>query len=169
MSHSSGIGQDVHEATNGEDTSEMVTEACNGMATLSSAYQGQTCGDELTCLGEGACSTLVFSSHTMDSACRQKHTDSETHNNAHDGDEALTHTDKSLLNDSSPTLLITENITYMDIASTAHTHDLIGLESGVKMETDLSHDDDDVKVIEDYQADVSVQVRTCGQLLDANI
>ncbi|XP_062855146.1 BLOC-1 related complex subunit 6 isoform X2 [Trichomycterus rosablanca] len=158
MSHSSGIGQDVHEATNGKDTSD----TCNGMATHASSSQVQTCGDEVTCLEEeereGVCNTDTSPPHNMNSTCRPKYTNSEPHTS----DEASTHTDTPVLNDSSHsvhTQPVAENITYMDMANTAHTHEWMGTEeTEVKKQTDGSHDAE-VKVSKDYCADVSVQIK----------
>ncbi|KAK1801136.1 hypothetical protein P4O66_022838 [Electrophorus voltai] len=94
MSHSSGIGQDVEEATNGVDTSDS-PDACDWEAAHSATSQELKCQDKVGCLGqdqqEGTLSEAhAHTAHSTDPVCRQTRTRSALYS-----DDSPAHIDES--------------------------------------------------------------------------
>lgn len=143
MSHSSGIGHDVQEATNGVDTSDC-PEADNWMSTHAST--------SLKCRDGGACpeqdpqdGTVAEihgqTPHITEPVCRLTHKHSEPHANTHTLEEDPQHTDQLLLPHTSHSQPVSKHSSDMDSADLAHTQPNDGWE-GVEEEQDEREDDD---------------------------
>lgn len=159
MSHSSGIGQDVQEATNGVDTSDS-PEACHWMST-----HGSTSLDGDACLErdkqEGTVKEIqIHTHHGTDPVCRQTYKNSSaTHTTSHTSNKALPHTDELLLDHTSHSQPMSESRSDVDTVDSAHAQHDDGCVGEEKVE--IEREDDTVKTFVDNQqtADISVQVR----------
>lgn len=161
MSHSSGIGRDVQEETDGTDSLDS-PEACNWSAANGSASQVQKCQDGVACpeqgKQEGALETRTHTTHSMDPAYRQIHTNSTPHTNT--CEDGSTHADEH-----TPHLQpVTKDSPYMETANMAHTQPNDG-RGGVEEEEGRNQtderDDEEVENRKENQqtADFTVQVR----------
>ncbi|XP_017323794.1 BLOC-1 related complex subunit 6 isoform X1 [Ictalurus punctatus] len=120
MSHSSGIGHDVQEETDGTDSPDS-PEVCNWTAANGSASHMQKCRDGVACLEkdkqEGTPETHAHPRHSMDPAYRQIHTNSAPHTNTYACEDGPTHTDEYTPHSET----VTKDSPYMETASMPHT------------------------------------------------
>ncbi|KAI4874544.1 hypothetical protein NFI96_029021 [Prochilodus magdalenae] len=168
MSHSSGIGYDVQEATNGVDTSDSPV-AGNWMKTHGSTSlkcrDGDACPEQDK--EEGTVSEFhMYTPHGTESVCKQTHKNSALHTNTSTSDDSPHYTDELLLEHTSQSQPVSKNRSDMDTDDLAHIqpNDGWGGEEEEKDERDDGDDDDDddvddLKKSEDTQqtADISVQ------------
>lgn len=166
MSHSSGIGHDVQEETDGTDSPDS-PEVCNWTAANGSASHMQKCRDGVACLEkdkqEGTPETHAHPRHSMDPAYRQIHTNSAPHTNTYACEDGPTHTDEYTPHSET----VTKDSPYMETASMPHTQASDGW-GGVEEEEeeevrsqDDERDGEEVENREENQqtADFTVQVR----------
>ncbi|XP_072536956.1 BLOC-1-related complex subunit 6 [Salminus brasiliensis] len=152
MSHSSGIGHDVQEATNGVDTPDS-PEACDWMSTHDST--SLKCRDGEACPEERE--ICAYTPHVTEPVCRQTHTNSAPHTNTHTPDEGPPHADELLLARTSHSQPMSKNNFDMDSVDPAHTQTNDGWGEVEEEKDDRDDDDDDDDDGVKTTADVSVQ------------
>ncbi|TSO77707.1 BLOC-1-related complex subunit 6 [Bagarius yarrelli] len=122
MSHSAGIGYNVQEVTDRTDAPHSL-EACDWAAANGSASQLQKHRDGVAYLEpdkeEETPETHAHTAHSMDPACRQLHTHSESYPNTHACEDGPTHTDEHKRH--SQTSPLTTDSPYMETVSRPHT------------------------------------------------
>lgn len=159
MSHSSGIGHDVQEETDGTDTPDS-PEACSWTAANGSASQVHKCRDGVVCLAQdgqdGTPETRTHPAHGADPAYGQIHTNSVPHTNLQSRKDGPTHTGEHTPH-SQP---VTKDSPYMETANTPHTQPSDGWGGAEEKEGRNQNDERDGNSQENQQtADVTVQVR----------
>ncbi|XP_036434991.1 BLOC-1-related complex subunit 6 [Colossoma macropomum] len=163
MSHSSGIGYDVQEATNGVDTSDS-PETRDWMSTHGSASlkcrDGEACSEQNK-QEETVPEIHTYTPHGTEPVYGQTHKNSAPHTNTNTSDDSPPHTNELLLEHTSHSQPISQNRSDMDTDDPAHIQPNDGWGGGEKdeREDDDDDDDDDVEKCEDTRetTDISVQ------------
>lgn len=164
MSHSSGIGNNVQEETDGTGTPDSPV-ASNWTAANGSASQVQKCQDGVAYLEqdkqEGVREAHTHPFHSMDPTCRQIHTNSVPHTNTHACDDCPKHTDEHTPH-SQP---VTKDSPYMETANTPHTQSSDGWGGVEEKEVRKQNDGRDAEEVENTEEEkqqaeeFTVQVR----------
>lgn len=164
MSHSSGIGLDVQEETDGTDSPDS-PEACSWTAANGSTSQVQkTCRDGVAFLEqdkqEGTPETRTHTPHSTYPTCRQIHANSAPHTSSLACEDGLTHTDEHTAH-SQP---INRDSQYMETVNTPHTQPSDGWGEAEEKEGRNQNNESDGEEVDNSQknqkaADITVQVR----------